>query len=339
MTVPKASYTVEVDWENSGDFLGTYDDISADIMEVNTVMRGKDDQLGHAQAGVLELRLRNDDKKYSPENASSPLHDYLLPYRPIRLYATWQTTTYFMFVGYISRIRPHPHPEQLDTYIYALDKIDGLARGIISTPVFNGAVVYSDYAGMARRVASSGASWASLRTGAGTGVSTNSTSPGFRSQNNPLWNYINRGLVTFNTYGKIDSRKTVAGAAIGLCLDHYYNACGRTGLEFNLYMANPANPYSYAVGDYQNVSDTPIADFGVPMESFTEKMYKWFLLNETGVNLISTPGIFCIGIREVTYDVGGEEPPFVADWAASELDFHIDQYVPETLPKLSVSYL
>lgn len=130
-----ATYKIYVDWDNNGNYTGIYDDISADVMEIPKIMQGKDKQLGHAQAGILELRLKDLAHKYSPENNLSPLHDKLLPYRPIKVMATFAEEDYDLFNGFISKIVPHPHWAKQDAYIYALDGMDWLAKGIISTKI------------------------------------------------------------------------------------------------------------------------------------------------------------------------------------------------------------
>jgi len=131
----KAVYGVFVDWDLD-DYESEYADISADVIEIPKIMRGKEDQLGHAPAGICEVRLKDIAHKYSPENEDSPLYGLLLPYRPIRVAATFASIEYDLFNGFISKIVPHPHWAKQDCYIYATDGLEKLSKNIISTEVY-----------------------------------------------------------------------------------------------------------------------------------------------------------------------------------------------------------
>lgn len=134
--MPQAAYGVYVDWNNDGDFSDSDEDISADVQEIK-ISRGKDSQLGRAQAGECELKLKDLTGKYSPENASSPLYGLLLPGRPVKVTMTYGGTV-ALFNGYLKKIMPNPHWDRRYTYIYCLDAMDRLARDIFSTKVFTG---------------------------------------------------------------------------------------------------------------------------------------------------------------------------------------------------------
>ena len=80
------TYQLVVDWDNSGSFLGTYDDISTDTFEVQ-FRRGRDyasQVSGNSTAGKLTAYLNNEGGKYSPSNSSSVLAGNLEVGRPIR---------------------------------------------------------------------------------------------------------------------------------------------------------------------------------------------------------------------------------------------------------------
>lgn len=133
-----ATYVIEVDWNNDGDFSDTYEDISSDVKEIS-FSRGKDEELGHAKVGVLELRVNNADAKYSPENSSGVLYGNLLPKRPIRVRTT-SPGAYNLFYGYIESIIPHPHLAEQDAYISAVDGLDFLARHELDTVLYKDTV-------------------------------------------------------------------------------------------------------------------------------------------------------------------------------------------------------
>lgn len=102
-----ARYIVRVDWNNDGDFLDTYDEITDDVLEI-TCKQGRNfaSQLtGKAVAGTLEVKLKNNTGKYSPFNTSSVLTGSLFPNRRIEVAAYLPTET-TIWSGYIENIQP-----------------------------------------------------------------------------------------------------------------------------------------------------------------------------------------------------------------------------------------
>jgi len=130
----EASYVIEVDWDNDGDFNDAQEDITSDVKEVR-FGRGKEWELGKAEVGWLNLRVNNEDGKYSPENSSSPLYGNLLPKRPIRVRTT-SPGAYNLFYGYLEKIAPHPHLREQDAFISAVDGLDFLARHELDTVLY-----------------------------------------------------------------------------------------------------------------------------------------------------------------------------------------------------------
>lgn len=96
--------------------LTAYCDITSDVMDFVTE-RGRDSELGEVQIGTIELTVKNNDGKYSPENAASPLYGYLKPGKPIRVRATYDGSTYYVFRGEIDRITPNPDRDRRTAYI------------------------------------------------------------------------------------------------------------------------------------------------------------------------------------------------------------------------------
>ena len=116
------AYEVLVDWDDNGDYVGVYDDISADTFQFQ-FRRGRDyasQVSGNSTAGKLTLRLNNEDGKYSPSNASSVLAGNLEVGRPIRVGRgasnTYPYTFPFQFgeefvsiwTGKVESIKPEP---------------------------------------------------------------------------------------------------------------------------------------------------------------------------------------------------------------------------------------
>ena len=76
----QAKWLVQVDWNDDGDFSDADEDVTGDVLGL-TLEHFRDLSSGHAEAARLELKLRNDDHKYSPPNTSSPLSGDLKPGR------------------------------------------------------------------------------------------------------------------------------------------------------------------------------------------------------------------------------------------------------------------
>jgi len=131
--VASATYIVECDWDNDGDFGDANEDISADVKSIS-YSRGKDEELGKASPGTLSLRVNNADGKYSPP-LNTGIYTDLLPKRAIRVRTT-APAAYNLFYGYIETITPHPDPASQDCYISAIDGLDFLARHELDTALY-----------------------------------------------------------------------------------------------------------------------------------------------------------------------------------------------------------
>jgi len=134
-----ATYEVCVDWNNDGDYGDANEDISADVKSIR-IQRGRDDELKRATAGTLELRVKDTNGKYSPENSGGVLYGNLLPRRPVRVrvdHSGWYT----LFTGFLERIVPHAHKARQDAYLYAVDGIDYLSRVEVTTALYTDELV------------------------------------------------------------------------------------------------------------------------------------------------------------------------------------------------------
>ena len=130
------TYEVKVDWAGNNwtdtpTFGTDIDDIS-DYTKTVSYERGKDKELGNSPAATLELRLNNEDGRFSPPNASGPLYSYLIPWKIIRVRAYHNAVWYNEFFGFINRYMIEPHWDVKEAYIYATDGMDVLARQIIT---------------------------------------------------------------------------------------------------------------------------------------------------------------------------------------------------------------
>jgi hypothetical protein len=79
------TWTISIDWDRSGNFDGTYDDVTDRVISANWFLGMREPYQDDADDSMLELRLSNHDQCYSPEYASSPLHEKLMPFRPVQV--------------------------------------------------------------------------------------------------------------------------------------------------------------------------------------------------------------------------------------------------------------
>ncbi len=100
----QARWLVQIDWNDDGDFSDANEDVTADVLGM-TLEHLRDLSSGHIEAARLELELKNDDHKYSPPNASSPLGGLLRPGRAVRVRAAYPYDALYGAPG--SSLREH----------------------------------------------------------------------------------------------------------------------------------------------------------------------------------------------------------------------------------------
>ena len=131
------TYEVKVDWDAIDwlavpDFTQAIDDIS-DYVEHIFSDRGKSVELGNIPAGILDITLDNQDKRFTPTYSSSPLYGKMRPWLPIRVRATVTGGVVEPFYyGFISRISVNPHLDEQKAYLYCTDGMDLLARNMVA---------------------------------------------------------------------------------------------------------------------------------------------------------------------------------------------------------------
>ncbi len=84
----EAKWVVLVDWNGGGGFPVSAVDVSEDVLEL-TLEHFRDLRTGYVEAARAELKLRNEDHRYSPPNAGSPLHPHLKPGRALLIRAAY----------------------------------------------------------------------------------------------------------------------------------------------------------------------------------------------------------------------------------------------------------
>ncbi|MCK9599423.1 MAG: hypothetical protein M0R06_10305, partial [Sphaerochaeta sp.] len=97
--------------------------------------RGRDEELGHAAAGVCELVCDNHFGDFSPENVAGHYYGQLVLGAVITVFEIYQGVRYNHFKGKIDKIVPQADPKNLIAYILAVDGMDDLAGSEIDTPL------------------------------------------------------------------------------------------------------------------------------------------------------------------------------------------------------------
>jgi hypothetical protein len=78
-------------------------DVSADVLRIESIRRGRTTELGKFEAGTASIVLDNSEGTYTPGNTASPYYALLRPIKRIRINAEWDAVSYHLFDGYIER--------------------------------------------------------------------------------------------------------------------------------------------------------------------------------------------------------------------------------------------
>lgn len=115
---------------------GVWYDATSDLIS-GTVVRGRQDQLDQYQAGTAEVLLDNDDRKYDPTYASSPLNGYIRPMTRVQLRDTYGGITYPLFAGSADRwTQNRDGPHRGTTSLAATDGFKNLERARLPVSVY-----------------------------------------------------------------------------------------------------------------------------------------------------------------------------------------------------------
>lgn len=81
----------------------TWTDVSAYVRPEIYIRRGRNYERNEIETGEAKLVLKNNDRRFDPDNASGPYYGDILPMVKIRIGADWSGTTYWLFHGYVER--------------------------------------------------------------------------------------------------------------------------------------------------------------------------------------------------------------------------------------------
>jgi len=120
----------------------TYVDVSAYVREIR-IRRGRQNELNRMEAGTADVVLDNRDRRFDPTYASSPYYPNVIPMRKISIRATWNSTLYYLYTGYIENWPPDwPGGEEATVTVTSVDGFKYFAGALLTVDLSN-----SDYSG------------------------------------------------------------------------------------------------------------------------------------------------------------------------------------------------
>ncbi len=93
--------TVEVAFTTAPLAVPSWTDITAYLVSIPRIKRGRQDELGRTEAGEAEVVLNNLDRRFDPTNVAGAYYPNVLPMRRIRITAVFSSVTYRLFTGFI----------------------------------------------------------------------------------------------------------------------------------------------------------------------------------------------------------------------------------------------
>jgi len=179
--------------------------------------------------------------------------------------------------------------------------------------------------------------WANIRTGAGTAVSTTSStenvcSIGWDPGNTDMFSQLYRAYFTFNT-SPIKLGATVTSASFSL-MGSALGSDAIAGAAVNVFGASLGANNTLATTDFGAAQSTPFSS-PIVLGSFAIGSYNAFTLNASGLGNIVLGGISAFAMRESTYDATGTQCP----WGFCNLQAYMaDQAATTNDPKLDVTF-
>lgn len=101
--VPDAS--VEIAFATNPGATPTWSDVTEYVRAFHTD-RGRQTELDRTEAGTGSIVLQNWDRRFEPENPSSPYSPNVVPMRRIRVRGTWDNATHDIFNGFVESWTP-----------------------------------------------------------------------------------------------------------------------------------------------------------------------------------------------------------------------------------------
>ena len=122
---------VEVDWDGDGLYGNAESNITDNVLEITTCKRGRDfsgDPIGRVVAGIFQCQLLDEDGLYDRFNASSPLHEKVIPGRGVRVEALTGSGYVRIWTGILDDMHPRQLHGRQVMRMRALGTLSTLAR-------------------------------------------------------------------------------------------------------------------------------------------------------------------------------------------------------------------
>lgn len=100
------TWSIAIDWDRSGNFNGTYDDVTDEVISARWFLGARKPYQDTPDDSMLTLVLKNADRHFSPENTGSPLTGKLSPFKPVRIQSNDGSNTRTHWLGWIETIQP-----------------------------------------------------------------------------------------------------------------------------------------------------------------------------------------------------------------------------------------
>jgi hypothetical protein len=97
-----------------------YTNVTDDLVSFS-IRRGRSNDQAQLMAGSYSFRLRDQSGKYNPANTSSSLSPDVVPFKVVRLTATFSGTDYPLFYGFITNISNNADPDSAITSFQCSD--------------------------------------------------------------------------------------------------------------------------------------------------------------------------------------------------------------------------
>ena len=94
--------SIGIDWDRDG----SYTDETARVLSAKWMLGFQQAYMDVGNDAQLRLLMRNDDKRFTPENSAGSLYGKLAPLRPVKIESHDGTTTRRHFSGWVQSIHP-----------------------------------------------------------------------------------------------------------------------------------------------------------------------------------------------------------------------------------------
>lgn len=133
-------YLIGIDWDNNGDYTGTGENVTADVLQRGPVafQYGRDASraLSPPRVGAIGFTLCNADRLYSPENPDSPIANDVAPAARILVEETINGTPYPLMTGRIDTFQVNTRRGDRSVQITGFDGLSLLRGKKITTEVY-----------------------------------------------------------------------------------------------------------------------------------------------------------------------------------------------------------